>query len=168
MLSEEKIKERVGQLGAQITQAYQGEEIILVGILRGSFIFYSDLVRQINLPVHCEFMGISSYGDATKSSGVVQITSDLTLSIADKHVLIIEDIIDTGLTMSYLLKNLSTRHPKSLKNCTLLHKPGGMKVDVPIDYAGFRIENEFVIGYGLDYTGLYRNLPFIGVYRGAR
>ena len=166
MISEEKLASRIRELGEQLTEDYRDKELVVVGILRGCFLFYADLVRHLQVPCHCEFMGISSYGDNTHSSGVVKITSDLSMPIENKHVLIIEDIIDTGLTMRYLLDNLGTRRPASLKNCTLLHKPSGMKIDVPVDYAGFTIPDEFVVGYGLDYEGLYRNLSFIGVKRG--
>jgi len=164
LLSREAIDARVRELGEEITRAYAGKKLTVVGILKGSFIFMADLVRAIDLEVRTEFIGISSYGDGTKSSGVVKITSDLTHTIEKEDVLIVEDIIDTGLTMRYLLENFGTRHPSSLKICTLLHKPGNAKVEVPIDYVGFTIPNHFVIGYGLDLAGYYRNLPFIGVY----
>lgn len=155
-------------MGAEITRAYvaRGSDapVTVVGILKGCFVFFADLVRALDLPVRTEFIGISSYGDDTKSSGVVQITADLTHSIEGEHVLLVEDIIDTGLTMRYLLDNFATRKPKSLEVCTLLHKPSNQKIEVPIDYIGFTIPDKFVIGYGLDYANIYRNLPFIGVY----
>lgn len=160
------IATRVRELGAEITRDYEGRPVTLIGILKGCFVFMSDLARAIDLPVSCEFMGISSYGDDTKSSGVVQVTADLTRSLVDEEVLIVEDIIDTGLTMSYLLDIFRNRRPRSLKVCTLLHKPDNAQVDIPIDYVGFTIPNHFVIGYGLDLANLYRNLPFIGVYNG--
>jgi hypoxanthine phosphoribosyltransferase len=166
LYSADAVQRRVRELGVEITRAYAGEGVTVVGIMKGSFIFLADLVRQMDLPVSCEFIGISSYGDAKVSSGVVRITSDLSQSIEDKHVLIVEDIIDTGLTMQYLLENFRTRRPRSVKICTLLEKPENAKVKVPIDYIGFSIPNAFVVGYGLDYAGRYRNLPFIGVYRG--
>jgi hypoxanthine phosphoribosyltransferase len=167
MYDETVLQARVKELGEQITQEYEGKELCIVGILKGSFPFMADLMRHIDLPLICEFIGISSYGDDTKSSGVVQITADLTSPIEDTHVLIVEDIIDTGLTMRYLLDNFATRKPSSVKVCTLLEKPENNEVKVPIDYVGFQIPNEFVIGYGLDFAGKFRNLPFIGVYHGS-
>jgi hypoxanthine phosphoribosyltransferase len=157
---------RVAALGRQITADYAGRRLCVVGVLKGSFMFFADLVRHIELPMTCEFIGISSYGQDTKSSGVVKITYDVQHSIADCDVLIVEDIVDTGLSMQYLLKNLATRSPRSLKVCTLLSKPDNTHVKVPIDYTGFTIPNAFVVGYGLDLAGAYRNLPYIGVYRG--
>jgi hypoxanthine phosphoribosyltransferase len=166
LYSSEQIAERVAVLGHAITAAYQGRSLCVVGVLKGSVLFYADLVRQVDLPLTCEFIGISSYGNDTESSGVVQITTDLQHSIEGQDVLLVEDIIDTGLSMRYLLANFATRKPRSLKVCTLLEKPENAKVQVPIDYVGFRIPNEFVVGYGLDLAGRYRNLPYIGVYRG--
>ena len=153
-------------MGAQITNDFAGKEIVAVGILNGCFTFMADLVRQIELPVSCQFMGISSYGDDTKSSGVVKITHDLMTSIQNKDVLIIEDIVDTGLTLKFLLENFKSRNPASVQICTLLEKPDNINVDLNVQYAGFKIPNEFVVGYGLDFKGFYRNLPFVGVYRG--
>jgi hypoxanthine phosphoribosyltransferase len=166
LFSAEAIAKRTAELGAQITRDLKGAAPVCVGILKGSVPFFADLVRQIELPLSCEFMGISSYGDDTESSGVVQITHDLTKTIEGQDVILIEDIVDTGLSMSYLLANFATRKPKSVRVCTLLEKPSNARVKVPLDYVGFTIPNEFVIGYGLDYAGRYRNLPFIGVYRG--
>ncbi len=166
LYSAERLHQRIAELGAEITRDYQGRDLCVIGILKGCFLFFADLVRQIDLPLSTEFVGISSYGDATESSGVVQITADLTRPIAELDVLIVEDIIDTGLTMRYLLDNLQTRRPRSVRVCTLLHKPSNTRAEVPIDYVGFTIPNEFVIGYGLDLAGRYRNLPFIGVYHG--
>ena len=166
LIDSDRLRDRIRELGTQITEDYAGERLTVLGILKGSFMFMADLVRQIDRPVNIQFMGISSYGDETESSGVVKITFDLTESIRDKHVLICEDIIDSGLTMQYLLENLATRHPKSIKVCSLLHKPDNARVKVPVDYVGFTIPNHFVIGYGLDLANLYRNLPFIGVYNG--
>lgn len=162
----ETIKRRVAELGAQITKDLAGSSPIFVGILKGSVPFFADLIRAVELPLQCEFMGISSYGDDTESSGVVQITYDLTKSIENKDVVLVEDIVDTGLSMHYLLASMATRKPRSVRVCTLLEKPDNARVKIPLDYVGFRIPNEFVIGYGLDYAGKYRNLPFIGVYRG--
>lgn len=160
------IQKRVAELGAQITRDLQGSAPCVVGVLKGAVPFFTDLCRAIDLPLSMEFMGISSYGDATESSGVVQITYDLTRSIEGQDVIIVEDIVDTGLTMQYLLANFAARRPKSVRICTLLEKPDNAKVKIPLDYVGFTIPNEFVIGYGLDYAGKFRNLPFIGVYRG--
>lgn len=164
LISAEAIAERVAELGAQITADYQGrgDDLILLGVLKGSVIFLSDLCRAIDLPLSLEFMGIASYGDETASSGVVQITSDLSKPIEGKHVVIVEDIMDTGLTAHYLMDNLATRHPGSVKLCALLHKPERTVREVPIDYLGFTVPNKFVVGYGLDAAQKYRNLPFIG------
>jgi hypoxanthine phosphoribosyltransferase len=165
LISEDKIRQRVAELGAQITadHAANGDELVLVGVMKGSIIFMADLARKVDLPCTVELIGIASYGDTTKSSGVVQITADLTRPIEGKDVIIIEDIVDTGLTVSYLLHNFATRQPRSIKVCALLHKPERSQVQVPIEYLGFTIPNEFVVGYGLDYAQRYRNLPFIGV-----
>jgi hypoxanthine phosphoribosyltransferase len=167
LYSAETIAERVQELGRQITEAYRGRPLCVVGVLKGSFPFYADLVRKVDLPLTCEFIGISSYGDDTETSGVVQITTDLTHSIAGQDVLLVEDIIDTGLSMRYLLDNFATRKPASLKVCSLLEKPDNARVKVPIEYVGFRIPNAFVVGYGLDLAGKFRNLPYIGVYSGG-
>ena len=165
MISAEKIRARVGELGRQIARDYRddGEDLVLVGVLKGSIVFLADLCREIDLPCHLDMIGIASYGDETKSTGVVQITSDLTRPIEGKHVIIVEDIVDTGLTMSYLLENFRTRQPRTLKLCALLHKPDRTAVKVPIDYLGFTIPDQFVVGYGLDYAQKFRNLPYIGV-----
>ena len=149
-------------MAEQITADFEGEEVHVIGVLKGCFVFLADLVRYIDLDVSIDFLGLSSYGDSTKSSGVVRMTQDLSEPIEGKNVLVVEDIVDTGLTMKYLLENLQTRHPKSLSVATLLHKPEGQTVDVPIAYKGFTIPDKFVIGYGLDYAELYRNLPYIG------
>jgi hypoxanthine phosphoribosyltransferase len=163
MFSAEEIANRVRELGARIERDYQGKELVLLGVLKGSYIFISDLARAIDLPLTVDFIGLSSYGEATESSGVVKITSDLAQPIEAKHVLIVEDIVDTGLTMRYLLDNLATRRPASVKLCTLLHKPSRARTRIPIDYLGFQIEDRFVVGYGLDHGDKYRNVPFIGV-----
>ncbi len=163
LISQKSLNDRITELGLQITKDYQDKELIVVGILNGCFVFLADLVRQIDLPIVTDFMGLSSYGASTKSSGIVQITKDLSKAIEGKHILIVEDIIDTGLTMSYLLENLDTRRPASVRICSLLSKPSKHKTDIPIEYLGFSIEDKFVVGYGLDYDGRYRNLPFIGV-----
>ncbi|MBX2813723.1 MAG: hypoxanthine phosphoribosyltransferase [Myxococcales bacterium] len=162
--SEEAIRQRIGEMGEHITRDYDGQPLVAVGILNGCFIFMADLVRTIKVPLRCDFLGLSSYGNATKSSGVVAITKDLGLSIADQHVLVIEDIVDTGLTLSYLLENLRTRNPASIRVAALLSKPARRQVHVHVDYLGFTIEDRFVVGYGLDDAGLKRNLPAIHVF----
>jgi len=162
LYSEEKIAERIKVLGEQITADNQGKDLVIVGELKGSFLFIADLIRQIDLPCSVDFLGLSSYGEDTKSSGVVRITRDLAHSIADKHVLVVEDIVDTGLTMRHLLEIFETRKPASVQICTLLHKPVNQKCELDIAYVGFTIENHFVIGYGLDLAEKYRNLPYIG------
>ncbi len=163
LIPTDKITARVKEIGAQIERDYQGKDLVLLGVLKGSYIFISDLARAIDLPLAVDFIGLSSYGEATESSGVVKITSDLSKPIEGKHVLIVEDIVDTGLTMRYLLDNLATRHPSSVKLCTLLNKPSRARTKIPIDYLGFQIEDRFVVGYGLDNAEKYRNVPFIGV-----
>ncbi len=163
LISEGRLKERVAELGEEITRDYGGQTLVVVAVLKGSFVFVADLVRAVRLPLEVEFIGISSYA-GTASSGVVQITQDLTRPIAGEHVLLVEDVVDSGLTMSYLLDNLSTRRPASLQVCALLEKPSRMKVKVPIAYKGFEIPDEFVVGYGLDVDGRYRNLPYVGIY----
>jgi hypoxanthine phosphoribosyltransferase len=165
LIAEEDLRARVAALGAQITRDHAGRPLVVVGVLKGSFIFLADLVRAIALPITVDFIGISSY-QGTRSSGVVQITSDLTRPIEGKDVLLVEDIVDTGLSMRYLLDNLATRRPASVKVCALLEKPARAVVKVPIDYRGFEIGDEFVVGYGLDWDGKLRNLPFVGVPRG--
>jgi hypoxanthine phosphoribosyltransferase len=165
MISQEKIAQRVRELGAKITKEYAGQPIVVIGVLKGSFIFLADLVRSIENPVTIDFLGVSSYA-GTESTGVVKITHDLTKPIAGKHVLVVEDIVDTGLTLQYLVENLKTRNPASLKVACLLDKPSRAKVRVPLEYVGFTIDDEFVVGYGLDYDGIYRNLPHIAIYRG--
>ena len=167
MLSTEQIATRVKELGAQIAAEYKDRNLVLVVVLKGSFIFASDLCRAIDGHVRIDFLGVRSYGEGTETSGVVQITQDLSRPIAGEDVLIVEDIVDTGLTMSYLLKNLATRKPRSLELCSLLHKPARTRVEVPIDHLGFTIEDVFVVGYGLDYGEKYRNLPYLGVLENA-
>ena len=165
VFSAEEIARRVRDLGRQIERDYEGKDLVLLGVLKGSYIFISDLARAIDLPLTVDFIGLSSYGEATEASGVVKITSDLTRPIEARHVLIVEDIVDTGLTMRYLLDNLATRRPASVKLCTLLHKPSRARTRIPIDYLGFQIEDRFVVGYGLDAGEKYRNVPFIGALR---
>lgn len=161
LISQEEIAQRVKELSQQITSDYAGKELTLVCILKGAVIFWADLCRQIQLPVLSEFVAISSYGNRTTSSGVVKLDYDLAHSIEGKHVLIIEDIIDTGHTLAYLKENFMTRKPASLKVCALLDKPSRREIEVVLDYVGFRIPDEFVVGYGLDCGQKYRNLPYI-------
>lgn len=164
LFSASQIAQRVDELGARIAADYRDRELVLVSVLKGSFVFLADLARAIPLEeVSVEFLGVQSYGDETTSSGVVQITSDLTTPIDGKHVLIVEDIVDTGLTMNYIIDNLHTRRPASVRLCALLHKPSRMRKSCSIDYLGFTIPDLFVVGYGLDYAQRYRNLPYIGV-----
>lgn len=166
LIDREALAARVTELGAAITRDYRDRELVVVGVLKGSFVFVADLVRAIDLPVTVDFLAVASYGANTTSSGVVKLTSDLSQAIEGKHLLLVEDIVDTGLTIRYLLDNLATRRPASLAVCTLLEKPARLQVQVPIDYKGFSIDDEFVVGYGLDHGQKYRNLPFIGVVGG--
>ncbi len=163
LITSEEIGARVRELGQQITNDYAGQDILMIGVLRGAVIFMSDLARAIKRPINIDFMAISSYGTSTSSSGVVRILKDLDESVEGRHILIIEDIIDSGLTLNYLVENLKSRKPASVRICTLLSKPDRRKVDVQVDYNGFIIPDYFVVGYGLDYAGQYRNLPFIGI-----
>ena len=159
LISEEEIAKRVKELGKQLTEDYKGKELLVVGILKGCMLFLSDLVRTIDLPLTLDFMVVSSYGATTKSSGVVRIVKDLEREIEGKDVLIVEDIVDTGLTLNHLKELFSTRSPKSLKICAIFDKPSRRLIPIDIDYKGIEIPNKFVIGYGLDYAGKYRNLP---------
>lgn len=161
LLSEEEIKDKVKELGAIITNDYKGKDLIIVGILKGAVVFMSDLCREIKLPVLMDFMAVSSYGTSSLSTGEVRIIKDLDFSVENKHVLIVEDIIDTGHTLSYLSDNLRKRGANSVKIATLLDKPDRRKTDVPVDYLGFEIPDDFVVGYGLDYAEQYRNLPYV-------
>jgi hypoxanthine phosphoribosyltransferase len=164
LLSAEQIATRVRELGRQITEDYRDRHLVLVSILKGSFLFAADLARAIDLTdLRVDFLGLRSYGSGTETSGVVQITYDLGAPIEGQDVLIVEDIVDTGLSMRYLLDNLATRRPRSVKLCSLLHKPARTRVQVAVDYLGFTIEDRFVVGYGLDYDEKFRNLPYIGV-----
>ena len=162
LVSADDIRARTAELAARIDADYADREPLLVGVLKGAVMFMSDLARALHRPSTMEFMAVSSYGSATTSSGVVRILKDLDRDIAGQHVLIVEDIIDSGLTLSWLLKNLAARHPASIEIVTLLRKPDAVKVEVPVKYVGFDIANEFVVGYGLDYAERYRDLPFVG------
>ena len=163
MISDEQIQERVRELGAEISADYQGQTVLLVAVLRGAAIFLADLSRAMTVPVELDFMAVSSYGSSTKSSGVVRILKDLDEQIEDRNVLVVEDILDTGLTLKYLLKNLASRKPASLEVVTLLNKQGKQRVPISCKYSGFSVPDEFVVGYGLDFAERYRNLPYIGV-----
>jgi hypoxanthine phosphoribosyltransferase len=168
LLSSEAIQAKVAELGAKVGEDYReiidstGQDLLLITVLKGAVFFVTDLARAIPLPTQLEFMAVSSYGSSTSSSGVVRILKDLDRDINDRDVLIVEDIVDSGLTLKWLLRNLATRHPRSLQVCTLLRKPDAVRADVDIAYVGFEIPNEFVVGYGLDYAERYRDLPYIG------
>ena len=163
LISEEQLAAKVAELGARISKDYEGKKLIILGVLKGSVVFMADLIRQITIPVEMDFMAVSSYGSGTKTSGVVKILKDLDRLIQGYHVLIVEDILDSGMTLSYLTELLRDRNPASIRIATLLDKPDRRKVDIKPDYVGFRIPDEFVVGYGLDYAELYRNLPYVGV-----
>ncbi|MCC6177806.1 MAG: hypoxanthine phosphoribosyltransferase [Chloroflexi bacterium] len=165
LVSEAALSERIAALGEQITADYQGKRLLLLGVLKGAVLFLVDLARQINLPLEIDFMATSSYGASTQSSGVVRILKDLEDSIEGQHVLIVEDIVDSGLTLAYILRALQARSPASIKVCGLLVKDRARDHEVPVDYLGFKIPDRFVVGYGLDYAERYRNLPYIGVLR---
>lgn len=162
LIDERTLQAKVRELGAQITRDYQGKDLTLLGVMKGSVFFATDLAKAIDLPCTIEFLGVSSYNGGTETTGEVRISYDVTEPLAGKHVLVIEDIIDTGLTMKFLLENLASRHPASVKVCSLLEKPARARTQVGIDYKGFVIDDVFVVGYGLDYGEKYRNLPFIG------
>jgi hypoxanthine phosphoribosyltransferase len=162
LITEDQIAARLGEMAVEITSDYEGQDLLLVGVLKGAVMVMADLARAIGLRLEMDWMAVSSYGSGTKSSGVVRILKDLDRDITGRNVLIVEDIIDSGLTLSWLMSNLSSRGPASVEVCTLLRKPDAAQVDVPVRYVGFDIPNEFVIGYGLDYDERYRNLPFVG------
>jgi hypoxanthine phosphoribosyltransferase len=163
LVSEEELQISIGNIARQLEEDYAGKELVLVGVLKGAVMFIVDLARSTQLPVTLDFMAVASYGASTETSGIVRILKDLDNSIEGKHVLIVEDIIDSGLTLNYILETLRTRNPATLKVCALLNKPARRRVDVPVDYICFNIPDEFVVGYGLDYNQIYRNLPFVGV-----
>ncbi|MEA2477638.1 MAG: hypoxanthine phosphoribosyltransferase [Actinomycetota bacterium] len=163
LISAEEIQDKISDLAKQVTEDYRGRDLLLVGVLKGAFVFMADLARGIQLPLEFDFMAVSSYGSATKSSGVVRILKDLDYEITDRHVLLVEDIIDSGLTISYLLRYLEARRPASLEICSLFWKRGEQAVPLQVRYPGFEIPPVFVVGYGLDYAEKYRNLPYIGV-----
>ena len=163
LIDADTLQGRIRELGEEINVDYQGRELLLLGVLKGAVFFMADLMRVITVPCEIDFMAISSYGASTDSSGVVRILKDLDINIEGRHVLVIEDIIDSGLTLSYLIRNLESREPASLSVCALLTKPERREIDVPVRYIGFEIPNRFVIGYGLDFAERYRNLPYVGV-----
>jgi hypoxanthine phosphoribosyltransferase len=165
LISADDIQSKVDELGEEISGEYEGKDLLLVGVLKGAFVFMADIARAIRLPLEFDFMAVSSYGAATQTSGVVRILKDLDHEIQNRHVLLVEDIVDSGLTLSYLLKNLRTRKPASLEVCTLLQKTGVQRVPLDIRYTAFEIPPVFVVGYGLDYGERYRNLPFVGTLR---
>jgi hypoxanthine phosphoribosyltransferase len=163
LIDEAALQGRITELGAEISADYSGRDLLLVGVLKGAVFFMADLMRELTVPCEIDFMAISSYGAATDSSGVVRILKDLEINLADRHVLVVEDIIDSGLTLSYLMRNLRARKPETLEICALLTKPERREIDVPVRYIGFEIPNRFVIGYGLDFAERYRNLPYVAV-----
>lgn len=163
LLSEEVLKEKIKEMGERISKDYEGRDLILLGILKGSVVFMSDLIKDITIPCKIDFMAVSSYGDSTKSSGIVKIIKDLDFEIKDKDILIVEDIIDSGVTLKYLMKYLGSRNPRSLEVACLLNKPDRRKEDIDVKYLGFDVPDYFLVGYGLDYAEIYRNLPYIGI-----
>ena len=163
LITQRQIEKRIQELGTKITADYEGKEIVMVCLLKGAYVFFADLVRNIHIPVEVDFMMVSTYGARASSSGVVKIISDLSSSIKGKDVLLVEDIVDSGLTLSYLYKTMKAKKPRSLKLCVLLDKVERRKYEIPIDYIGFTVPNKYVIGYGLDYQDRYRNLPYIAV-----
>jgi hypoxanthine phosphoribosyltransferase len=164
LIPEEALQAKIGEIAARISEDYDGRSILVIGVLKGAIFFISDLVRRLTVPCELDFMAVSSYGAATHSSGVVRILKDLDIPIAGRHVLIVEDVIDSGLTLSYLLKNLTSRGPASLEICTLLAKPGYRRLNITARYVGFELPDVFVVGYGLDYAERHRNLPFIAAF----
>jgi hypoxanthine phosphoribosyltransferase len=163
LIDADSLRARIAELGAEISASYEGRELLLIGVLKGAVFFMADLMRHLTVPCEVDFMAISSYGAQTDSSGVVRILKDLDINIEGRHVLVVEDIIDSGLTLSYLMRNLESREPASLEVCALLTKPARREIDVPVRWIGFEIPNRFVIGYGLDFAERYRNLPYVGV-----
>ncbi len=163
LVDTEALRARIAELGAEISADYEGRDLLLIGVLKGAVFFMADLMRKLTIPCEVDFMAISSYGASTDSSGVVRILKDLDINIEGRHVLVVEDIIDSGLTLSYLMRNLESREPATLKVCALLTKPDRREIDVPVRYVGFEIPNRFVIGYGLDFGERYRNLPYVAV-----
>jgi hypoxanthine phosphoribosyltransferase len=163
LIDEETLAARVAELGVEVSVDYEGRDLLLIGVLKGAVFFMADLMRHLTVACEVDFMAISSYGDATDSSGIVRILKDLDINIEGRDVLVVEDIIDSGLTLSYLIRNLESREPATLEVCALLTKPSRREIDVPVRYVGFEIPNKFVVGYGLDFAERYRNLPYVGV-----
>jgi hypoxanthine phosphoribosyltransferase len=163
LIDSDALRSRIAELGEEISAAYEGKDLLLIGVLKGAVFFMADLMRHLTVPCEVDFMAISSYGAATDSSGVVRILKDLDINIEGRNVLVVEDIIDSGLTLSYLMRNLESREPASLEICALMTKPDRREIDVPVRWIGFEIPNRFVIGYGLDFAERYRNLPYVGV-----
>ena len=163
LIDRETLAARVAELGAEVSADYEGRDLLLIGVLKGAVFFMADLMRHLTVPCEVDFMAISSYGDATDSSGIVRILKDLDINIEGRDVLVVEDIIDSGLTLSYLIRNLESREPATLEVCALLTKPSRREIDVPVRYVGFEIPNKFVVGYGLDLAERYRNLPYVAV-----
>ena len=163
LIDEDALSTRVAELGTEVSADYQGRDLLLIGVLKGAVFFMADLMRHITVPCEVDFMAISSYGDSTDSSGIVRILKDLDINIEGRDVLVVEDIIDSGLTLSYLMRNLESREPASLEVCALMTKPARREIDVPVRYIGFEIPNRFVVGYGLDFGERYRNLPYVAV-----
>ncbi len=163
LIDEETLSTRVAELGAEVSADYQGRDLLLIGVLKGAVFFMADLMRHITVQCEVDFMAISSYGDSTDSSGIVRILKDLDINIEGRDVLVVEDIIDSGLTLSYLMRNLESREPASLEVCALMTKPARREIDIPVRYIGFEIPNRFVVGYGLDFGERYRNLPYVAV-----
>ncbi len=163
LIEEDRLRSRVIELGEEISADYAGRDLLLIGVLKGAVFFMADLMRTLGIPCEIDFMAISSYGAQTDSSGVVRILKDLDINIEERNVLVVEDIIDSGLTLSYLMRNLEARNPATLEVCALLTKPDRREIDVPVRYIGFEIPNRFVVGYGLDFAERYRNLPYVGV-----
>ena len=163
LIDEAALRAKVAELGAEISADYQGRDLLLIGVLKGAVFFMADLMRHLTVPCEVDFMAISSYGDSTDSSGIVRILKDLDINMEGRHVLVVEDIIDSGLTLSYLMRNLESREPETLEVCALMTKPGRREIDIPVRYVGFDIPNRFVVGYGLDFAERYRNLPYVAV-----
>jgi len=167
LVTSEEIQEATARMGDRLSQDYAGKELVLIGVLKGAIMFIVDLARAVRLPLTMDFMAVASYGASTETSGIVRILKDLDSTIEGKHVLVVEDIIDSGLTLNYILETLQTRNPASVRVCALLSKPARRRVDVPVDYLCFEIPDDFVVGYGLDFNQIYRNLPFVGVLKPA-
>jgi hypoxanthine phosphoribosyltransferase len=163
LVDEETLRARVAELGAEVSAGYHGRDLLLIGVLKGAVFFMADFMRHLTIPCEVDFMAISSYGDSTDSSGIVRILKDLDINIEGRDVLVVEDIIDSGLTLSYLMRNLESREPATLEVCALLTKPARRQIDVPVRYIGFEIPDRFVVGYGLDFAERYRNLPYVAV-----